>query len=112
MHAGEPCHRTLELQPVTDAILSVPNYGHRVSGHFSKLRINYLPQQEDLQLSAGDDRLMMLIGDRRLRKVSAAFAEVESGGGDFGIDTSDDRRADTWMFWWMPDVKYQVRNGS
>ena len=32
MHAGEPCHRTLKLEPVTDAILSVPNYGRKGSG--------------------------------------------------------------------------------
>jgi hypothetical protein len=43
MHAGEACHRTLRLEPVTDAILRVPNYGPKAKGRFEKLRIEYVP---------------------------------------------------------------------
>jgi hypothetical protein len=106
MQGGEPSHRTLRLERVTESILSVPNYGQKIAGSFSRLRIAYSPECEELQLSAEDDRLLMTVGGRRLRKLSAAFADIENGGGDFGIATSDDRKADPWMFWWMPDVDY------
>lgn len=107
MQGGGPCHRTLSLERVTDAILRVPNYGRKSAGNFGKLRIEYRPECEALQLSPEDDRLTMTVGGRRLRKLSAAFAEVETGGGDFGIDTSDDRKAESWWFWWMSDVDYK-----
>jgi hypothetical protein len=107
MQGGEPRYRTLRLERVTEAILGVPSYGRKNAGNFGKLRIEYLPGCEELQLSAEEDRLGMTVGCRRLRKLSAAFADIETGGGDFGIDTSDDRKADSWMFWWMPDVDYK-----
>ncbi len=107
MHAGEPCHRTLKLEPVTEAILSVPNYGHRMKGRFEKLRIEYVPGFDELRMTPGGAALTMTVGDRRLRKLSAAFAEVEVGIGDFGIATSDEKRAETWMFWWMPRIESQ-----
>jgi hypothetical protein len=102
MHGGEPTHRTLQLERVTDAILSVPNYAHKLSGRFENLRINYQPAFDELNLSPEGEKLVMNVGPRRLRKLTAAFSEVEVGLGDFGIDTSDDRKADPWMFWWMP----------
>ena len=106
MQGGGPSHRTLGLERVTDAILSVPNCGQKSRGNFRRLRIAYRPECEDLRLEAEGDLLIMTVGARRLRKLSAAFAEVETGGGDFGIDASDDRKADQWMFWWVPDVRY------
>jgi hypothetical protein len=106
MQGGGPSHRTLRLERVTEEILSVPNYGRNSAGRYVRLRIAYRPECEALQLSAEDDLLVMTVGGRRLRKLSAAFAEVETGGGDFGIHTSDDREAASWMFWWMPDVRY------
>ena len=102
MHGGEPCHRTLKLAPVTDAILSVPNCGYKKAGDFEKLRIEYLPNFEDLRIVPNANALVMTIGKPRLRSVTAAFAEVEVGLGDFGIATSKDRKANPWMFWWMP----------
>lgn len=102
MHGGEPCHRTLRLEPVTDAILSVPNYGRKPAGRFEKLRIEYRPECGDLGLSPADEALIMTVGDRRLRKLSAAYAEVEIGMGDFGIHTSESWKSEYWMFWWMP----------
>ena len=71
-------------------------------------RIEYRHEFKALALSAEGELLTMNIGDRRLRKLSAAFAEVEAGRGDFGIAASDDRKADAWMFWWMPDVNYHL----
>ena len=106
MHAGEQCHRTLKLAPVTDAILSGPNYRQKKADQFEKLRIDYLPSFEDLRISPDGDVLIMTIGDPRLRKLAAAFARVEVGGGDFDIETSNDRKADPWMFWWMPKINY------
>ncbi|QAY78372.1 hypothetical protein [Sphingosinicella sp. BN140058] len=101
--AGEaPSHRTLKLERVTDAILDVPNYGRKSAGTFSKLRIRYVPDERQLQLSIQDEMLTMTLGRRRVPELSEAFAEVEVGGGDFGIRTSDDRQAEIWMFWWMP----------
>jgi hypothetical protein len=107
MNGGEQRHRTLSVERVTEAILSVPNYGHKTAGSFSRLRVAYMPEQDDLQLSEEDGGLLiMTVGHSRLRRLSAAFADVEVGGGDFGIGTSDDRKAETWMFWSMPDVRY------
>jgi hypothetical protein len=107
MQGGDASHRTLKLEPVTDAILSVPNYGHKAEGHFEKLRIEYVPGFDALRMASDGPSLIMTIGGQRVRKLSAAFAEVEVGTGDFGIATSDDRRAESWMFWWMPNTKYQ-----
>jgi len=101
MHGGDSCYRTLTLEPVTDAILSVPNYGGKALGRFEKLRIAYLPEFEELSLSPESEMLVMTVGPPRLRKLAAAFAEVEVGLGDFGIVTSDGRKAERWMFWWM-----------
>ena len=87
---------------MTDAILRVPNYAHKLSGRFEKLRINYQPAFDELSLSPEGEKRVMNVGRRRLRKLTAAFSEAEVGRCDFGIDTSDDRNADRWMFWWMP----------
>lgn len=106
MQGGGPSHRTLRLARVTEDILSVPNYGRKVAGSHCRLRIAYRPGCEALGLTAEGDVLVMTVGGPRLRKLSAAFAQVEAGGGDFGMCTSDDRKADIWMFWWMPDVRY------
>ena len=102
MSGAEACHRTLQLDPVTDAVLRVPNYGTKSQGHFSKLRIEFHPDHDDLTLHPDEVRLMLTIGNRRLRKLATAFAAVEIGDGDFGINTSDNKRADPWMFWWPP----------
>lgn len=109
MQGGGPSHRTLRLERVTDAILSVPNCGRKCAGSFGRLRIAYQPECEALRMNAEDDLLIMTVGGRRLRKLSAAFAEIEKGGGDFGIDASGDPKMDGWMFWWMPDVDYGLR---
>lgn len=106
MHGGGPCHRTLSLAPVTDAILSVPNYGHNAKGSFEKLRLEFDPNALDLIVEPEAEKLIMTVGNSRLRDLTAAFADVEVGRGDFGIATSGDRKSDPWMFWWMP------RNGS
>lgn len=108
MQGGGPSHRTLRLERVTAEILSVPNCGYKCEGAFRRLRVAYRPECEELRLETDGDLLVMTVGGRRLRKFSAAFAEVERGGGDFGIEPSDDRKADTWMFWWMPDVRYNL----
>ena len=106
LHGGPGRYRTLRLEPVTEAVLSVPNYSKKHDGSFAKLRLVYEPEGEDLDLSIEGDVLIMTVGSKRLRKLAAALTEVEVGGGDFGIVTSDRRKAQGWMFWWMPDVKY------
>lgn len=105
MRGGAPCYRTLKLEPVTDEILSVPNYGRATVRHFDKLRVAYSPEFADLLIEPDNETLVMTIGQRRIGKLSAAFAEVEVGMGDFGIDASDDRKVPSWMFWWMPVTK-------
>lgn len=113
MHGGPPCHRTLMLENVTDAVLRVPNYRqNRPAEQFQKLRVEYQPSSEDLFFVPEAPLLVLTGGDRRLRKLAAALAQVENGGGDFGIDTSDDKRTKSWMFWWMPDVNYYYRGKS
>lgn len=110
MQGGAACHRTLRLDPVTEAILSVPNARYRPAGRFTRLRIEYRPDFDALDLSPDGELLTMAIGGGRVRKLSAAFADVEIGGGDFGIAPSDDKRADPWMFWWAPGINYLSRN--
>lgn len=107
MRGGAPCHRTLNLETVTNEILSVPNYGGAIAGGFGRLRVVYRPEFDDLQIEPDGEKLVMTIGERRIGKLSAAFAEVEVGMGDFGIDASDDRKMPSWMFWWMPVTKYR-----
>ncbi len=110
MSGGEECFRTLTLAPVTDVVLNVPNAGRKIEPCFEKLRISYSPAFDGFGLSPEDGMLHMTVGGRRMHKLSAAFACVEKGGGDFGIRTSDDRKADYWMFWWMPDLNYHLEN--
>ena len=107
MHGGEPRHRTLRLAQVTGAILSVPNYAHKIAGGFEKMRIEYVPDFDELRMTPSGVALTMTIGDRRVGELSAAFADVEAGIGDFGIATSDAKRAETWMFWWLPRIANQ-----
>lgn len=102
MFGGKACHRTLKLEPVTDAVLRTPGYGHKPLGAFGKLRVAYVPGSVDLGIEPVDDMLVMTVGGGRLRKLSAAFAEFEAGHDDFGIAPSDNRKIEPWMFWWMP----------
>ena len=102
MRGGEPCHRTLRLESVTDEILRVPNYNHATAGSFEKLRVCYAPDFENLEISPEKGDLVMTVGNRRIGKLSSAFNQVEIGNGDFCIVASDIRNADPWMFWWIP----------
>lgn len=106
MQSGEPCHRTLRLEPPTDAVLSVPGVGYAVAERSEKLRVEYRPTCAELRLEPDGEMLVLTVGDGRLRKLAAALAQIEVGAGDFGIPASDDRRADPWMFWWVPGIDY------
>ena len=99
--SGVTCHRTLSLALVTPEIWAVPNYGPPKHDRFDKLRINYAPETPDLVLEAFDERVEMNIGNARSTDLTAAFAEVAVGSGDFGIAASNNKHAETWMFWWM-----------
>lgn len=102
MSAGKVCHRTLRLESVSDALLRGIGYDRKCLRQFDKLKLQFVPEAEDLSLQPVEDKLVMTVGNRRLRKLASAFAEVEVGGGDFGITTSDNKRAESWMFWWPP----------
>lgn len=102
MAGGETCHRTWKLERVTPTIAEVPNYGEPKADRFTSIRIAFEPDAGELTMEEDDDRLILTFGDKRLRALRAAFAEVEVGIGDFGIATSDDRKAKGWWFWWMP----------
>ena len=97
-----PSHRTLQLGAVTPAIWGVPNFGPPRHDRFEKLRLEYSPEEDALALDEIDGRLTLRLGEKRSAALSAAFAEVSVGLGDFGIATSEDKHADSWMFWWMP----------
>jgi hypothetical protein len=99
--AGMPAHRTLSLGTVTPDIWNVPNFGPPKADRFAKLRISYVPEAPDLRLVASEGRLELNLGAARAVYLTAAFAEVAVGLGDFGIATSNDKHAETWMFWWM-----------
>lgn len=100
--AAISCHRTLSLSALTPDIWAVPNFGSPKSERFTKLRINYVREAADLSITAREERLDLTVGAARAPRLAAAFAEVAAGLGDFGIATSDDKHADSWMFWWMP----------
>jgi hypothetical protein len=110
---GGPRHRTLRLEPVTDAVLGIPNYPRKPAGSFAKLRIEFRPDDdEDFGLSMDGDRLVMTVGQNGIDELAHAFGEVARGGGDFGIASSGGRNAERWMFWWMPDVNYRLGKRS
>lgn len=102
MNAGKECHRSLKLELVSESLLKGIGYDRKCARQFDKLKIHFLPEADDLSLHPEDDKLVLTVGNRRLRKRASAFADVEVGGGDFGIAASDDKRAETWMFWWPP----------
>ena len=103
MKGGSACYRTLRLDPVTDEVLRWPNLGRKCDGRFARLRLEYRPDATDLSLRPDDERLVMMVGNRRLRSLCSAFSQVEAGRGDFAIAISDNRKVHRWMFWWMQD---------
>lgn len=102
MVGGAPCHRTLELARVTQAVHEVPGFLGPIDRHHPRLRVEYRPDATELRLEVEGDRLTMAAGGPAFSKLGAAFASVEIGGGDLGMRPSDDRKADPWWFWWMP----------
>lgn len=102
MAGGEACHRTLKIEPVKATIAAVPNYGDPKPDRFASMRVVFEPDAPDLSMADDGDRLILTFGEKRLRTLRAAFAEVEVGIGDFGVATSDDRKEKGWWFWWMP----------
>lgn len=102
MAGGGACHRTLKIASATAAISAVPNFGAPKTGRFTTMRIAFEPDAGDLSMDEDGDKLILTFGNKRLRALRAAFAEVEVGIGDFDIATSDDRKEKGWWFWWMP----------
>lgn len=93
------CHRTLPLGRVSADIWGIPNFGPPKTEHFEKLRIDYLPGAADLTLVENGDRLDLGFGLTRAASLKAAFVYVGIGEGDFGVATSSDKHAESWMFW-------------
>jgi hypothetical protein len=110
--AGEPCHRSINLGSLTEAIWSVPNFGPPDSERFEKLRLQFQPEVEDLILEVAEERLVLTFGQKRGCHLRAGLFDVANGQGDFGIGTSDNKRADHWVFWWFPDSLNQARKKS
>ncbi len=102
MAGGEACHRTLRIPDVAPAISGVPGFGKPKGDRFTVLRVIFKPDATDLSMEVEGERLTLTLGNRRIAALRAAFTEVEVGMGDFGIATSDDRKAKGWWFWWMP----------
>lgn len=106
MNAGEACHRTLHLEFVSDSLTDAIGYDRKYVRQFDKLRLQFSPRATDLSLYPGENRLVMTVGKQLLPQLASAFAEVQKGGGDFGIATSERKRSERWMFWWPPrDVR-------
>jgi hypothetical protein len=103
------CYRTLALGQVSADIWGIPNFGPPKAERFEKLRFDYVPRATDLTLAENGDRLDLEFGSARAANLKAAFVYVGIGDGDFGIATSSDKRAEDWMFWWMPTINYQDR---
>ena len=102
MHGGQPCHRTLRLEPMTDAVLAVPNYKRPIMPDSDRLRVDYTPEAGALSLAAVEKRLVLLIGSSSIRPLAAALAQVEAGYGDFGMAMAKGLGRDRLMFWWSP----------
>ncbi len=100
MSAGEACYRTLHLEFVPYSLLHGIGYDRKCARQNDKLRLQFLPKAHDLSLYPQEDRLVITIGNLRLRDLALAFAKVGVGGGDFGIATSDRKGSERWMFWW------------
>lgn len=106
MSIVEACHRTLDLEFVSDSLIYGIGYGRKCARQFDKLRLQFSPSATDLSLHSEEDRLVMNVNKQRLPQLASAFAQVEMGGGDFGIATSERKRSERWMFWWPPrDVR-------
>jgi hypothetical protein len=106
MQGSNACYRTLKLDPITNDVLSVPNYSHKIDKQFAKLRVEYVPSFENLEIKPNENALILKVGTRRVHDLSSAFAKIETGDGDFGIRTSDAKRSEIWMFWWAPNINY------
>lgn len=96
---GVPSHRTLALGQMTPAIWGLPNFGTPRGDRFERLRVEYRPEQEVLDLDPAEARLVLGIGAKRAPLLRAALIDLMLGQNDFGIDPSGARRSDPWMFW-------------
>lgn len=96
---GTPSHRTLALSTVTPEIWALPNFGPPKGDRFARLRIEYRPGQEALDIEAVEDGLVLGLGTKRAPLLRAALIDLMLGQYDFGIASSDDRHGDPWMFW-------------
>ncbi|MHA6717821.1 hypothetical protein ACX40Y_00060 [Sphingomonas sp. RS6] len=96
---GEPRHRTMLLERVTPEIWGIPNFGSPNADRFARLRIEYRPDQETLEIEPAEDRLVLTLGAKRAPVLRGAFIDRMLGQWDFGIAPTDERRGDPWMFW-------------
>jgi hypothetical protein len=96
---GAASHRTLALGALTPAVWGLPNFGPPRGDRFARLRVEYRPGLDRLELEAAEDRLVLVIGAKRAALLRACFVDLMLGQYDFGIAPSEDRHADPWMFW-------------
>lgn len=92
-------HRTLQLGAVTSAIWGLPSFGPPKPDKFDKLRIDYRPELEALNLGEIEGRLTLRLGAPGAIALKAAFTDLGIGLNDFAIATSGEKHADRWWFW-------------
>ena len=96
---GRAGHRTLNLSPITPDDRFLPDLGRLRNDRFEKLRVEFAPSRENLQMDVIGDRLTLAFGGKRAAALSAAFTELGAGIADFAIAESDDKQAASWWFW-------------
>jgi hypothetical protein len=94
-----PSHRTAALGTLTPRVWDRPGFGPPKGDRFARLRIEYRHGQEALSLDPAGERLILGFGAKRAPLLRAAFIDLMLGQNDFGIASSDERRAEPWMFW-------------
>lgn len=94
MAGGAACHRTMQLGRVTPAISAIPNHGEPKPDRFASMQVAFSLDADEMTMEEDGDRLILTFGNKRVSDLRAAFADVETGNGDFGIGRSDDRRRD------------------
>ena len=102
MAGGSHSFRTWKLSEVPENAWRVPGHGPPASrDKFERLRIEFDPDRQGMELLAQGDALRLLIGNSKLEDLKAALSKVEKGGGDFAIRPDARRKDESWLFWWL-----------
>lgn len=98
MNGCDACSRQIALQPVPDNLLQNVGHTQSIAPQLPNIEIQFTPDVMGMSVQKSVGKLELKIGNARIRKLAAAFAQVEIGHGDFTLATEFDR----FFFWWPP----------